>query len=227
MPPTDYIMRLIEQFFRALAGILLKKNKQQYTGALSEIASVYQNLLGLDSRQVRSLSYEELIEWLKIGGRFDAEKCLILATLLKEEAEIQELAGRPMDDGLHAETVKAFLLLREALLSDASLGSKTTTDGMRMLARKLDPARLTPPQRFALFRYHESAGDFGLAEDRLYELIEAGYPDIRIEALAFYGRLLARSDVELKAGNLPREEAEEGLSKIREAGEGLRLLQSE
>jgi hypothetical protein len=221
MSPTDYIMRLIEQFFLALAGILFKKNRQQYTEALSEIVTVYQNLLGLDARQVHSFSFEELIEWLKIGGRFDAEKCLILAMLLKEEAEIHELTGRPMDEGLHAEYAKAFFLYREALLNDASLGSKTTTDDMRMLAKKLDTARLTTPQRFTLFRYHEGAGEFGLAEDRLFELVKSGYPDIHDQGRAFYQRLLNKSDEELEAGNLPRKEVEEGLSLIRQQGTGL------
>ncbi len=220
MPPTDYIMRLIEQFFLALAGILRKKNKQQYSEALLDIASVYQNLIGLDDRQVHSFSFAELIEWLKIGGRFDSEKCLVLAALLKEEAEIHELAGRAMDDGLHAEYAKAFFLYREALLNDANLESKTTTDDMGMLAKKLDPAKLTPPQKLAFFRHHESAGEFGLAEDLLYELEKAGYPEIRFEARAFYERLLNKSDEELEAGNLPRKEVEEGLSSIRRQGTG-------
>jgi hypothetical protein len=220
MTPTDYIMRLIEQFFLVLARILFKKNAQKYTEALSEIETSYKHLLGLDARQVHSLSYEELIEWLKMGGRFDAEKCLVLAALQKEEAEIHELAGRTLDDGLHTEYAKAFLLYREALQHDAGPESKWAQDEMKTLVKKLDPARLTPPRKFVLFRYHESAGEFGLAEDRLYELVKAGYPEIHNEGLAFYGRLLNKSDEELKAGNLPRGEVEEGLSFIQREGAG-------
>ncbi len=211
-------MRLIEQFSLVLARILFKKNTQKYIEALSEIETAYNHLLGLDARQVHSLSFEELIEWLKMGGRFDAEKCLILAALQKEEAEIHELAGRPMDDGLHAEYAKAFFLYWEALQHDASPESKTALDEMKTLVKKLDPARLTPARKFALFRYHESSEEFGLAEDRLYELVKAGYPDIQNEGRAFYGRLLHMSDEKLKAGNLPRVEVEEGLSSIQKKG---------
>ena len=62
MSPADYIMRLIEQFSLVLARILFKKNTQKYIEALSEIETAYQHLLGLDARQVHSLSFEELIE---------------------------------------------------------------------------------------------------------------------------------------------------------------------
>jgi hypothetical protein len=221
MPPADYIMRLIEQFFLVLSRILFKKNAQRYSEALSEIETAYKNLLGLDARQVHSMPFDELIEWLKMGGRFDAEKCLILAALLKEEAEIRELAGRPMDDGLHDDYVNAFFLFREALQRDPGLGSKTARDDMRRLALRLDPARLTPPRLFALFRHHESAGEFGPAEDRLYDLVEAGTPGIHGEGRAFYERLLEKSDEELTAGNLPRKEVEEGLRIIQKIAAGI------
>jgi hypothetical protein len=218
VPPVDYIMRLIEQFFLVLSRILFKKNTQKYAEALSETETAYKNLLGLDARQVHSLSFDELIGWLKMGGRFDAEKCLILAALLKEDAEIHELAGRPMDDGLHAEYAKAFFLYREAVREDESPESGRARSEMKWLVKKLDSSRLAPPRKLDLFRYHESAGEFGLAEDLLYELAKVRYPGIRKEGREFYRRLIAKSDGDLLEGNLPRKEVEEGMASFQEEG---------
>jgi hypothetical protein len=220
MSPTDYIMRLIEQFALVLARILFKKNAHEYNEALFEIGNAYGQLLGLDIGQVHLLSDDELIEWLKIGGGFDAEKCMILAALQKEEAEIIELAGPYNGTESSLKFYKAFSLYMEALLHDGSLGTVQVMKDIRAAAEKTDFSGAPPRLRYKLFRYLELAGDFGRAEDVLYELIRETYPDILNEGRAFYRRLLEKSDDELKTGRLPRKEAEEGLSAMSKKGYG-------
>jgi hypothetical protein len=69
------------------------------------------------------------------------------------------------------------------------------------------PARL----QYKLMQYYEMIGDYAEAENILFHLIDNGGIEIVKEGLQFYNRLLAKTDDELKKGNLPRNEIEEGL----------------
>ena len=53
------------------------------------------------------------------------------------------------------------------------------------------------------------------AADRVAYQLEAGHLEILPDALAFYQRLLEKSDDELERGRLPRDEVEESLSELR------------
>ena len=65
-----------------------------------------------------------------------------------------------------------------------------------------------------LFRYLEERALYATAEDALYEWLDRNDPDAITEGIAFYERLLARSDVELADGNLPRAEVEDGRGEL-------------
>ncbi|MGH2482458.1 MAG: DUF6483 family protein, partial [Ktedonobacteraceae bacterium] len=67
-----------------------------------------------------------------------------------------------------------------------------------------------------LFRYFERTGRFSQAEDTLDEMLEANPGDrgIVVKGIAFYHRLLQKSDAALLGGNLSRDEVEEGLSRL-------------
>ena len=60
--------------------------------------------------------------------------------------------------------------------------------------------------KYKLFRYYQFIGEYSKAEDILFELADSKYPDIILEGKNFFQRLSQKSDVELSAGNLPREE---------------------
>jgi hypothetical protein len=68
-----------------------------------------------------------------------------------------------------------------------------------------------------LWRFYEQNGDFARAENVLFELLEEyGVTETVIpHGVAFYERLLARSDFELSSGGLPRDEVEAGLRELR------------
>jgi hypothetical protein len=70
-----------------------------------------------------------------------------------------------------------------------------------------------------LFRYYESAGKYSKAEDVLFEALEdSGGADWVAAGQAFYERLAGKSDAELAAGNLPREELEESREELARFG---------
>jgi hypothetical protein len=72
-----------------------------------------------------------------------------------------------------------------------------------------------------IFRYFEKMGSYARAEDVLFEMVEGegeenepASNEITEQGIAFYNRVLKKSDTDLKAGNLSREEVEEGLTNL-------------
>ncbi len=71
-----------------------------------------------------------------------------------------------------------------------------------------------------LFRYYEFTGKYDKAENILYELIEEDSNYIN-EGIRFYIRLVSKSEDELKKGNLPKIEVNEGLTYLKEKLNGV------
>jgi hypothetical protein len=106
----------------------------------------------------------------------------------------------------------------EVLLTDGDTILKDNIPEIDSLLAKFTDYDLSYPIKFRLYLYYEKTGKYAKAEDVLYELLEdeeAG-PGIVKEGIDFYQRLLAKSDPELTAGQLPRDEVEEGLAKLLE-----------
>ncbi|MFL5697429.1 MAG: DUF6483 family protein, partial [Ktedonobacteraceae bacterium] len=75
--------------------------------------------------------------------------------------------------------------------------------------------------KIKIFRYFEKMGSYARAEDVLFEMVEGEEKEkepadneVIEQGIAFYNRLLKKSDTDLKAGNLSREEVEEGLAQL-------------
>jgi len=107
MYQRDYLLRIIEQLTAVLIRVVLHKEVKNYAKALIEIELAYQTLLRVDPSRVRTMTADELIDWLHSEGRFDVEKSLIIAELLREEAEIRELDGG-FNDSIFALLLKSF-----------------------------------------------------------------------------------------------------------------------
>lgn len=56
----------------------------------------------------------------------------------------------------------------------------------------------------------EARGRYDAAEDELFALVDAGFPDAVALGLGFYDRMRALPDDVLEAGGLPRDEVEQG-----------------
>ena len=65
-----------------------------------------------------------------------------------------------------------------------------------------------------LVRFYELTGQFGRAEDALFDLLDRAGPEAEEFAHALYDRLLAKPDEELAAGNLPRSEILEAVAQL-------------
>lgn len=92
----DYIMRMIDQLVKVLAKILLNKETRDYQEAVNNIEIAFKNILGLDYNLFKVLSAQDIISLLKIS-KDDATlniKCIVIAKLLKERAEVENLSGK-------------------------------------------------------------------------------------------------------------------------------------
>ena len=88
---SDYIMRMIEQFFRALAAIIRSRKAENYEEAVILIQNASQLYLNADILTLMKYTPEQLLNHFKSSDKdIDAERCLICAELLYELALITE-----------------------------------------------------------------------------------------------------------------------------------------
>ncbi len=119
MIKQDFIMRLIEQFVKALAKILLDKRAGNYGETLQNIDKAFNGIIGLDSKLIDISSAENIISLLKLPGDNTALniKYIIAAKLIKEKADIKSLDNSE-DFNLQFEYQKALSLFLEGYLNN-------------------------------------------------------------------------------------------------------------
>ena len=212
---NDYILRMISQLAKVLAHIVQLREKGRDDDALREIDQSMQKLCGLNSQLVNSLSEASLIAALRGGATLDVGKCLVLAGLLKEEADV--LLDRDREDDAAARYLKSLALYLEAMHDDARLVLPSYVERIQTVAEALDEYRMPLEIRTSLMEYYEMSGAFGAAEDVLLDMLEDEEDDAQAIGTGFYERMLALTDDELATGDLPRDEVLEGLERVRPA----------
>jgi hypothetical protein len=210
---NDYIMKMIAQLVKALQQILRLKESGRHDDAMREIDQAMQRICGLNSLLVNTLSEESLASTLRGGVTIDHGKCLVLAELLKEEGDIYKLRGE--DEESFARYHKSLYLYLEAFTADEDLRLPDYTEKIAAVVDELDDYVLPRAMMARLVRYYEREGNFAAAEDAVDLLLEEDdSAEARSIARDLYERLLARSDAELDAGNLSRDEVREGLARV-------------
>ena len=215
MYQKDYIMRDIEQLSGVLAKILFNKTVKNYAQALMEIEAALQNLTGADPNDIMKKNEDELLAMLMVKGSLDAEKALIIAELLREKADIMELENGFTDTVLTTNQ-KSLFLYSKALMQRKEFRTLSQLEKIQTVVDKIAKYKIPGHIQYALFQYFELIGDFGKAEDALFELITLNHPDILKEGIEFYNRLINKPDKYLEDGNLPRSEVIEGLAHLQE-----------
>lgn len=210
----DYILRLIEQLTQVLNKILFSKEAKNLTEAKEIIRQAYPNMLGLDPDMIRSMSDVEIINFLKITGSTQYERCLMIAELLKEEASIDELISGEGNEDAALTYFDSLSLFLEALINKDELMTDRFINDMQVVLEKVSGYELPPEIAEKLSRFYEITGRYADAEDILFELTESGNPHYLQTAEKFYLRLMEKPDSELLKGNLPKVEVVEGLNRI-------------
>ncbi|MGH2576103.1 MAG: hypothetical protein ACRDFC_10435 [Ignavibacteria bacterium] len=135
----DYIMRTIAQAFaKVMAKILFNKEIKNYEQVKFEINNAYKTLLGLDEKLINSLTASELIGLLTLGGKLDYEKSLVLADLLKEDAENEELKNRNLTENTADKYKKSLSLYKEVINNNKSFKTEDILKTIDFIEKKLE-----------------------------------------------------------------------------------------
>ncbi len=215
----DLILRMLDQIGEVAARVLTGRVPGALHEAERELASAYRELTGSGRALVARLSSEQLLAILGAPTRFNRERGYLLARLLEIDASLADARlqeGGEGDDPVAARSsaevdrFKALDLYLEAAL--AGLDEEDLDTRIRDLEGALAGAALPEANHWRRFAYAEARGRFAEAEDLLFEALErfgAG-DEAAARGRAFYRALAARSDDELEAGALPRDEVGEG-----------------
>jgi len=149
----DYLMRLIEQFAEALSRILKLKESKNYEEALSLIGQTYKELLGFDLLVINSLGTEDLISIIAMDGIPDVNKCIIIATLLKEEGDVYE--ARNQEDKSCQRYLKSLDIFLRGLLSEGEILLDTSSYDLEKIVEKLGKENLPRDIKKRLSKYYE------------------------------------------------------------------------
>jgi hypothetical protein len=87
----DFILRQIQLLAKFIEKILVNKKEEHFPEALKEVDAGLNEIAGIDYLFVQALSETELINFLNISKNNEvvASKCIVIAKLLKEQAEIR------------------------------------------------------------------------------------------------------------------------------------------
>ena len=203
----DFIIRLIRECAQVIAQVTRLTKQQQYRAALDLADEALKDLMGFDLDHLPRLSENELVAHLyaETPTHLLRQKREILIEVLTASGELYALQQKRerADDA----SLKALNLLLDAWVRsdvDRSSGNGWDIEAIRDRISAPLPART----HYGLMQYFEAAGQFGKAEDALYDLHDQEPDNPKIERLGFdfYERLLGYDAECLKEGNLPREE---------------------
>jgi hypothetical protein len=130
----DYIMRMMELFVRALAKICLLTEQRQYDEALAEIDRTGELFFGKDFKLYKILSEADLFRLLTSDGMLDANRCLVLAELLKAEGEILEDQNEV--EASWSRYLRSLSLFLEAVLNNKLLETEENFSKIDILIKK-------------------------------------------------------------------------------------------
>lgn len=212
MIKRDYIMTMIEELGRAVAAILLKRKEQKQDEARQEVQKAFKELVGLNYTMLMVLSFKDQLKLLGIHDETALGKSAVAARLLEEEAELfieQDDPGKALHNHMLSLCLYAqvFKFRIDQYIDDVP-------ERIRSLISRLENDDLPDVVLRYTAEFLAADGQYGKAEDMLYRLLETDDPEAGDVARTFYTRLLEKDDRDLEAGNLPRNEVEEGLREL-------------
>jgi len=188
------------------------KQTKDFDGAAAELNVTAKKLIGLELKHIRTFTDGKIIELTRLEKDTAAVKLYVTGVLLKEDASIAFTLG--LTDESADLYLKSVSLLLESYLQDSRPVHSDHGLLIEEIKKNLNDFNIPEKISHKLFLYYENTGQFGKAEDVLFELIEA-YPAHINEGILFYERLLGKNDEELIKGNLPREEVSESISLLK------------
>ncbi len=200
MLKNDYIMRAVEQLAQIVAHVLGLTQTGQTEEAKQELDAFASEYFGVPVDTLASLD-DATLEHIIGTGPLAAVRAALCARLLWEHAALKQEPAR-------LQRKSAALFSRAAALELDSLAPHKPV----VAALLEDSQGLSSRLHMWL---HAGLGNYARAEDALYSAMEEAPEATRPEAMHLYRLLLARDDEELERGDLPRDEVEAGLARLR------------
>lgn len=211
MIERDYIMRMIAQLTAVILKLTGFKTAKEFPRGLSELEKACKSLLGVDGSIIELFSEEQLLEMFGREKEIAPARWFVVGVLLKERAEFLRLMGNEESAASH--DARGLRMLLESYSAPDSTPEPEQAALIDALQERLVVSALPRRTLGLLAEYDERVGRYAKAEDIHRDLVDL-YPDHASAALGFYRRILARSDDELSAGNLPRSEVLEGIAQL-------------
>jgi hypothetical protein len=93
----DYIMKMIEDFVRTLAKVIMNREMKNYVEAKDELDNLSTLISGFGLQHIKSLGAEGVAYVLGMNKESEAEKIYCTARILKEDGMIYEEEGNAED----------------------------------------------------------------------------------------------------------------------------------
>lgn len=214
MLKSNLSKRLTNQFEESFEEVLNLTNDKDYDAALRLIDETFSNLFRLNSLFFNSMSNDNLIDILKVGGEIEKDKAIIISKLLEQRAHILAIQGK--DNESFYIYIKALNLFIEAFLCDKETDLNRYFKDIPVIIEKTSGYVLSEETLKRIISYYKEVGDFASGEDYLYELFDATGKDEDSITFAkeFYDFLIKLDDAALEKGNLSREEVLEAKSSL-------------
>jgi tetratricopeptide (TPR) repeat protein len=215
MYEKDYLLRIAQTAARVVAQVIYGGKIEDFQGSLSLIDEQFRQTLGMGLGFIHSVPEETLLSLLTSLGTLNTEKCWLTATLLKAEGDVYSAQGDT--DEAYYSYLKSLDLFLIVLLDAHNISNPDDFPDVEALLSELDAYDLPEETNQMIFRYYEKTGRYARAEDVLFEMLEThpAESDLFTSGAAFYERLKRKSPADLAAGNLARDEVEEGLARLR------------
>ena len=219
MYQEDFILRLIRMATAAIARAMGYKAAGEYFQAIEVLDQMLEDVLGMSSMLIHSMQDDSLLEALSTQNGLDTDRLYLVADLLKAQGDIYAEQGEL--ETSRSRYLRALALYLEGVLADLAENGGGPVARVEELLKLVSEAELDPETRFSLFHYQEQAGAYRKAEAALQGLLaETGLRDeLRPEFIAFYERLLEKSDGELAQAGMIRDRVE---GELKGWGSGLR-----
>lgn len=214
----DYILRMIEQLSQVMARLLMLKSLEERQEALVLLEEFYGKLRLPPARLLLRMPDPELLALISTNGQPDLDKAVGLGMLLKEEGRVHESMEQYGESGERFRKALYLFLTAERLGADMpGADCRGLIEETRELLR---PYFIPEHTLLLLLDYYTSAGQYALAEDALFELLEQEVsPAGRQAGERFYRMLQEVPDKSLEEGRLPRHELEQGRADLRRLAE--------
>jgi hypothetical protein len=203
---------MIAQLSTFVMGIKRMREQKQWEEVHEQIGDGIGRFVGLNASLVHAISEDDLIQLLSTRGGVDLDRWWALAELLREEGLALEEQGDTA--GAERAFAKSLRLYLEVLHEAEEVPSYlNVTDLEAVITRMLD-RDLSRSTRLALIEYLVDTGRYDQAENVALWALDG--PDARAldDARTFYESLRAKSEAELEAGGLSREEIALGLDAL-------------